>query len=157
MDLPPVDKSASTGATRPAEKPPAESCAQVLRVSATETVGAFEKASNVVPAVASSPAGLAASGMLGFAPQSNYSHDATYEKLRGRLEYSQLDRRWKLRYIPIDSETDQYGGSVILPDPTVLHGCERGDFVEVEGRLSRQNSTKKGFAPEYKVTKVKRL
>jgi len=92
----------------------------------------------------------------GFAPKSNYGHDADYAWLRGRLEYSRIDRRWKLRYIPIDGETDRYGGSVVLPDPSLLGGCERGDFIEARGQLDLLNP-KKGFAPTYRATAVKRL
>ena len=92
----------------------------------------------------------------GFAPKSNYGHDADYTWLRGRLEYSQIDRRWKLRYIPIDGETDRYGGSVVLPDPSLLGGCERGDFIEARGQIDLLNP-KKRFAPTYRATAVKRL
>ncbi len=148
MDLPPVDKSKSAGAKHPTEKTPPRSDAGIRLISATGPVVALQEASNVIPAGGGAPK---------FAPRSDYSHNATYERLQGKLEYSQLDRRWKLRYIPVDGETDKYGGSVILSDPTVLRGCERGDFIEVEGRLGPQDSKRKGFAPEYHVSKVKRL
>lgn len=91
-----------------------------------------------------------------FAPQGTYGHDPEYRWLRGKLEYSQIDRRWKLRYIPIDGATDEFGGSVVLPDPKLLAGCERGDFVEVRGKLG-QRDEKKGFAPSYEAAEVKRL
>ncbi len=91
-----------------------------------------------------------------FTPQPNYGHDPDYKFLRGKLEYSQIDRRWKLRYIPIDGRTDRYGGSVVLPDTSLLSGCERGDFIEVRGQIGRHDP-KKGFAPTYQADEVKRL
>jgi len=92
----------------------------------------------------------------GFAPKSNYGYGADYAWLRGRLEYSRIDQRWKLRYIPIDGETDRYGGSVVLPDQSLLSGFERGDFIEARGQIDLLNP-KKGFAPTYRATAVKRL
>ena len=91
-----------------------------------------------------------------FAPPSNYAHDPDYRRLRGKLEYSQIDRRWKLRYIPLDGATDDFGGSVVLPDERLLAGCERGDFVEVHGEVGRRNA-KDGYAPRYVVSEIKRL
>jgi hypothetical protein len=91
-----------------------------------------------------------------FTSRKNYGHDPEYRWLRGKLEYSQIDRRWKLRYIPVHGATDQYGGSVVLPEAKVLSGCERGDFVEVRGQLGRTTSNS-GYAPTYEVAEVKRL
>ncbi|HEV7224059.1 MAG TPA: hypothetical protein VGN42_15225, partial [Pirellulales bacterium] len=45
-----------------------------------------------------------------------YGYSADYHALRGQLEYSLAERRWKLRYIPIDGDTDPHGGSVVLVD-----------------------------------------
>jgi len=106
--------------------------------------------------VASSPAGDQQHATKQFTPHTNYGHDPAYAWLRGKLEYSQIDSRWKLRYIPIDGKTDKYGGSVVLADPALLGGCERGDFVEINGRLGGQDP-KNGFAPTYHATGVKRL
>jgi len=89
-------------------------------------------------------------------PPANYGHDPEYRWLRGKLEYSQIDRHWKLRYIPVDGTTDDFGGSVVLPDPKTLAGCERGDFIEVQGQLG-QKTAKDTYAPSYQVSKVKRL
>jgi hypothetical protein len=90
------------------------------------------------------------------ATQAEYGHDPEYRWLRGKLEYSQIDRHWKLRYIPVDGTTDEFGGSVILPDPKVLAGCERGDFIEVQGQLG-QKTAQDSYAPSYEAAKVKRL
>jgi hypothetical protein len=91
-----------------------------------------------------------------FTSQANYAYDPEYRWVRGRLEYSQIDRQWKLRYIPIDAETDDFGGSVILPDPDALSGCERGDFLEIHGQLGKRDA-EEGYAPVYQVAEVKRL
>jgi len=92
----------------------------------------------------------------GFSPAGLYGHDQSYAWLRGRLEYSQVDQRWKLRYIPVDGDTDEHGGSVVLPDEAKLAGCERGDFVEVHGRIL-SDEPKLGFSPCYQVDQLKRL
>jgi len=106
--------------------------------------------------VASSASGDEEDATKQFTPHANYGHDPAYGWLRGKLEYSQIDSRWKLRYIPIDGKTDKYGGSVVLADPALLGGCERGDFVEINGRLGGQDP-KNGFAPTYHPAEVKRL
>ena len=78
--------------------------------------------------------------------------------MRGRLEYSEIDRRWKLRYIPIDGATDEFGGSVVLSDAARLAGYERGQFVEVHGNLGRPAADEdRGYAPEFQIREVKRL
>jgi hypothetical protein len=77
--------------------------------------------------------------------------------LHGKLEYSQADRRWKLRYIPIDSEMDGYGGSVVLSNEAALAGFERGDMVEVRGKVKPQDPPQRGFSPLYEVTEIQRL
>ena len=88
---------------------------------------------------------------------SRYGHDPQYGWLRGKLEFSESDRQWKLRYIPIDGETDNFGGSVILTNTPLLTGYERGDFVEVTGRLVSGSSDKRGYAPKYEVSQLRRL
>lgn len=87
---------------------------------------------------------------------SRYGHAGNHGWLKGRLEYSQAKRLWKLRYIPIDGQTDQFGGSVILRKSSLLSGCERGDFVEVNGRLA-ENAASTDFAPEYELTQIRRV
>ena len=85
-----------------------------------------------------------------------YGYDPNYAWLRGKLEYSQVDRQWKLRYIPVEGDGDDYGGSVALSDSAALSGYERGDLVEVHGRVQSQQ-VKKGFAPLYEVADIKPL
>lgn len=89
------------------------------------------------------------------ANHASYGHDPDYAWLKGRLEYSNIDRRWKLRYIPIDGETDSHGGSVVLADSELLTGFASGDFIAVQGKLGGRSST--AFAPDYEVTRIKRL
>ncbi len=132
VNLPKVDGAAASG---------------FRTVSATE---AGDSAGAVVPAVAEQPAGT-------FAPAAGqYGFDPSYAWLRGKLEYSQVDRRWKLRYIPLDGPTDEYGGSVVIANEAALAGCERSDFVAVRGRVTRSHSGH-GFAPLYEVTALERL
>ena len=114
---------------------------------------------DVRPASGTSLAGATVGGNkpISFAQPARYGHDAAYAWLRGRLEYSEIDRRWKLRYIPIDGQTDQYGGSVVLGDTSLLTGLERGDFVEVRGKLLGSAQGDGGFAPVYEVAQIKPL
>ncbi len=88
-----------------------------------------------------------------------YGHHDQYLWLRGRIEYSSIDKRWKLRYIPLDAaegRIDNYGGSVVLVETEKLSAFESGDFVMVRGRVGEQ-STSKGFAPLYHVEQVSPL
>ena len=80
-----------------------------------------------------------------------------YSRLRGKLEYLERDGCWKLRYIPIDGVTDKYGGSVVIDDSEVLSGLERGDFVELRGRIAKQPKDAADFAPVYQVADVRAL
>jgi hypothetical protein len=123
---------------------PAGAGADAFRlVSATEPV-------DQSPRPAATPSG-------GFsAAAGSYGYDTSYRWLRGRLEFSQIDQRWKLRYIPLAGDTDDYGGSVVLDDEAKLAGCERGDFVEVHGRVLLEGK-RSGFAPVYQISELKRL
>ncbi len=115
-------------------------------VSATEPV---DGPNRVVPAIAQQSAGT-------FTPSAgNYGFDPSYAWLRGRLEYSQVARQWKLRYIPVEGDTDQYGGSVVIMNEAALAGCERGKFVAVRGRIVGEGR-EHGFAPLYEVTALER-
>ncbi len=135
MDLPKARDSARQSAT-----PSAQADSGFRLVSGTEEIGPSE-----------SPEAESVEGS-----SSRYGHDPQYAWLRGQLEYSRIEGHWKLRYIPVDGETDKHGGSVVVSDPSVLAGCERGDFVEVRGRVGDRR-TKKGYAPTYEVAQIKRL
>jgi len=150
MDLPPP------GATHGVRSASRSGRGAIRLVSATEAVGG---ASINPPA-----RGLSHSANSGdkrrdsFSPRAYYGHGPEYRWLRGRLEYSEIDRRWKLRYIPIDGATDEYGGSAVLSDASRLSGYERGQFVEVHGGLGRPPEDEdRGYAPEFQVREIKRL
>jgi hypothetical protein len=85
----------------------------------------------------------------------SYGHDPDYAWLKGQLEYSNIDRRWKLRYIPIDGKTDEHGGSVVLPESPLLDSFQPGDFIAVQGALAGKATS--GYAPLYDLSRVKRL
>jgi len=108
----------------------------------------------VVPAVWDGSGTAQGVRAASFTQQSAYGYDPEYRWLRGKLEYSQIDRRWKLRYIPVDGTTDKFGGSVVIADPSVLTGHERGDFVEVRGQLGAASQGGPGYAPEYLVAQI---
>jgi len=93
----------------------------------------------------------------GFSSRARYGHDPDYRWLRGKLEYSQIERRWKLRYIPIDGATDEYGGSVVFSDSSLLAGCERGDFVEVRGQLGDATPGDGSYAPDFTIREIERF
>jgi hypothetical protein len=87
--------------------------------------------------------------------QTRYGRDSDYRWLKGQLEYSEVSRQWKLRYVPIDGQTDQYGGSVVLGDSPLLKDFKRGDFVTVQGTLGGKNAENGGFAPTYRLDQIK--
>jgi hypothetical protein len=89
--------------------------------------------------------------------QANYAHDPEYRSLRGRLEYSQVEQRWKLRYIPSGGGGDSYGGSLAISNPSVLIGYERGDWVEVRGTVGSESAAGTGAAPQYEVVAIQRV
>ncbi|MBI3837391.1 MAG: hypothetical protein HY288_05600 [Planctomycetia bacterium] len=87
----------------------------------------------------------------------DYAFAPDYAWLRGRLEYSQSLRQWKLRYIPIDGQTDQFGGSVVLPNSPALEAFKPGDKVAVRGSLAERSATSGSFSPLYKFDHVEPL
>ena len=95
---------------------------------------------------------------ISFTAENKYEHADDYSCLKGRLEYSQARRRWKLRYIPIDGEPDRFGGSVILQNTSLLSGYERGDYVELKGRLyeNADAETSGDYAADFEITQIKR-
>ncbi len=88
---------------------------------------------------------------------SRYGSADDYSRLRGQLEYLETDRCWKLRYIPIDRESDDFGGSVVIKESGKLSGFERGDFVEVRGRIAKQPGDGTNFAPLYEIESIRGL
>lgn len=145
MDLPPAQSNQGASA-RPKSQ-------GIRLVSATERVSApAARGASFGRGTTGKPAG----GSNGsFSPRARYGHDPDYRWLKGRLEYSQVGGRWKLRYIPIDGHTDQFGGSVMLASPALVSGYEQGDFVEVVGSLNRQGQGEQGFAPKFEIREIK--
>jgi hypothetical protein len=89
--------------------------------------------------------------------RTNFAYRPDYSTLQGRLEYSPTTGQWKLRYIPIDGNTDRFGGSVVLVDSERLADFEDGDFVVVEGELGSDDQDNIGFAPAYHLNTIRRL
>ena len=129
MDLPPA-RTASAGA-------------QQARRIASGASSKVIRATHVEPAATS-----------GTSPR-RYAYSADYTKLNGQLEYSLAERRWKLRYIPIDGDTDAHGGSVVLVGK-VPEGFEAGEFVTVAGRLAG-GAAPGEFAPGYQFDTIEPL
>jgi hypothetical protein len=67
-----------------------------------------------------------------------FSHAADYSWLQGQVEYSHLSKGWRLRYASVDSE-DAYGGSVTLADSEFLKNLKDGQYIRVEGSISKGN------------------
>lgn len=137
--------------------PPVGSGAKVRRDDWVQLASAVVPASHVAAGPASGgDQGVAAArkkpDLLG-----NFGYSTDYRRLRGRLEYLEKEQRWKLRYIPVDGVTDQYGGSVIFEECGPLAGFHRGDFVEVRGELAERSTQGKDFAPAYRITEVNAL
>lgn len=90
-------------------------------------------------------------------PAYRYGYESkNYSWLKGELQYLQSTRKWKLRYIPIDGETDAYGGSVEIANADALAGFQPGDHVTLYGRVTREPSGA-SFAPLYTVERAERL
>ena len=118
-----------------------------------------DTASQAAASFVSGKRDLAAVTKAAFQPVSNagYAYAPDYRTLRGRLEYSQSQRRWKLRYIPIDGQTDAYGGSVVLGDFPSLASHKPGDMVTVRGALAGGNAASDGFSPRYELEAIEPL
>ena len=131
-DLPPVDRGATT-----------------LRDDQVQQASAAEEDASLTVRIPTHSATTGSQGRFGWADD--------YSRLRGQLEYLESDRAWKLRYIPIDRKTDDFGGSVVIEDPASISGFERGDFVEVRGRIAENPEDGTDFAPIYQVTSIRSL
>jgi hypothetical protein len=86
----------------------------------------------------------------------NYGYDAQYHWLKGKLEYSQSTRTWRLRYIPPDGATDNYGGSVVLADASKLNGLQPGDLVYAQGMPGAASGSQGSFAPLYNLAQIQK-
>jgi len=89
-------------------------------------------------------------------PAARYGHADDYSWLKGKLEYSAARKEWKLRYIPLDGTTDEYGGSVIL-DHVNVSDYSAGDFVAVRGKLAGRDAEARDFSTSYQVQQMKSM
>jgi hypothetical protein len=87
-------------------------------------------------------------------PAAGFGYDPQYRWLKGKLEYSQATQTWRLRYIPPDGATDNFGGSVILSDASRLGGLKAGDLVYAEGTPGAAGATTGSFAPIYTLQRI---
>ncbi len=138
----PRPSAATNGGFRANNSPPSTPV-----TSATSSTGAQGVAATQVSAAASATPNTTAPG---------YGYDEKYQRLQGKLEFSPSQQRWKLRYIPIDGETDTYGGSVVLPEIDKLQGFAAGDLVVVQGRLNTSRAATDGFSPPYLIERLSR-
>jgi hypothetical protein len=105
-------------------------------------------AARPAPAAASTAANESAGG---------YGYDPQYHWLKGKLEYSESSRSWRLRYIPPDGNTDGYGGSVVLANNSQLAGLQPGDAVIAQGALGAGGASQGSFAPQYNLQHIQKL
>ena len=77
--------------------------------------------------------------------------------LRGRLEYSQTGKHWQLRFSPSNGGVDGTASSVVISNPSALSGYERGDLVEVRGKVSVQNPDGQGSTAQCEVIEIQRV
>lgn len=167
--LQPLPKSGAIGTQAPAALPSTWPAPQAVSMpqksaSAVETTPAPLAAAGrtvdpaVVPASATEPVAADSPAKPDSAtPDNRYAHDPSYQCLRGKLEFSQIDKAWALRYIPSDGATDSYGGSVVLAMTPQLSGFERGQFVEVHGRLLPPTAGRKTYAAGYEISQIQRV
>lgn len=85
-----------------------------------------------------------------------FGNDPEFGWIRGQLEYSESTNQWKLRYIPIQQKTDQFGGSVLIANPNVLGGVRPGEHVQLRGQLHSRGNSDSAFSPIYTVAVVQR-
>jgi len=88
---------------------------------------------------------------------SQYGYASDHTWLKGQLEYLSSKKEWKLRYIPIDGETDEYGGSVVIKDSSRLKDCEAGQFVTIQGSIDKASTGAGSFAPSYSIERIKKI
>lgn len=129
--------------------PPVNRGAGTLRDDQVRQASATQADSGVTVRIPTRDGSNVAKGRFGWADD--------YSRLRGQLEYLENERSWKLRYIPVDRKTDDFGGSVAIQDPASVSGFERGDFVEIRGHIAKEPDDSTDFAPVYEVASIRSL
>jgi hypothetical protein len=110
-----------------------------------------------LPPVKTASFNAAPTGATASPSSSNYGYDAQYRWVKGKLEYSQSARTWRLRYIPPDAANDNFGGSVILADASNrLPSFRDGEFVVAYGTIGKSGSDNGSFAAMYNVSQIQR-
>jgi hypothetical protein len=80
-----------------------------------------------------------------------FSKAEDYSWLQGRVEYSRMNKSWRIRYASVD-EVDRFGGSVTLTGDTLLDTLKDGEYVRVRGYLP--NPDTRAIAPPYRVEAI---
>jgi hypothetical protein len=137
------NRLAASSAAEPSTTPHLQTAAHANTAAAA--------ASGIALAAYHEPAAIPATAA---SSRGEYGHSTDYQRLSGSLEYSHATRQWKLRYIPIDGQTDAYGGSVVIADGAALEGFRPGEFVTVEGEIVSEKTASSRFAPKYQVRRV---
>jgi hypothetical protein len=81
-----------------------------------------------------------------------FGHAADHSWLSGQVVYAHSSNTWRLHYASVDS-ADPYGGTVTLMPSDKLADLKDGQYVRVEGHLTKPND-KEPDSP-YEVTAVK--
>lgn len=81
-----------------------------------------------------------------------FAHDANYQWLVGKLDYSKIQQAWTLRYASVE-EDDRYGGSVTLVEPGRMSSFQSGQLVRVEGRM--ENGDDFHARPPFRVQSIR--
>jgi hypothetical protein len=105
----------------------------------------------VAPSAAAATIDVGVQRAIAESPGDSYGHAANYGWLRGQLEFLDSKGQWEIRYIPIDGQTDQFGGSVVLAGGSQLEQFKPGDIVQVQGTLENLSTDGVSFAPSYRV------
>lgn len=139
----------------PRHLPPSDEAIDIMDLPPARKSRAKQASRRVVLASHQEPASKEEGSSAGVdAPEAagRYAYAPDYRWLKGQLEYSLVDHSWKLRYIPIDGDTDAYGGSVVLEGamPGEFHA---GEFVTIYGSLSGDAATGH-FAPKYRLDSI---
>lgn len=70
-----------------------------------------------------------------------FAHSADYTWIAGRVEYSNIQKEWQLRYTSVD-EVDRFGGRVTLIENQHLQYLKDGMYLQVRGHLVNPDNPK---------------
>lgn len=147
--------AAAPSGAEPGKLPAAEDAVDIMDLPAARPVAGPRTAQRIASTGGGKVVRTSAAEPAEQASTPRYAYSADYKQLSGQLEYSLAERRWKLRYIPIDGETDSHGGSVVLLNPPP-ESFQAGDFVTIAGHLAGEAATGE-FAPAYQCDNIEPL